>query len=220
VLLSARWIGIMLRKSHLHGALTLGLAVAVAYLALTRREPERSHEVASLRPPGAALELENPISRRASGPSAERELARVRQALLSQALATSASTMSPAPAQDPLTLAQATLDERLLRGGSGSSESARLDGLLRPLLVPSVLGEAVAELRCNTTLCKISLIAEDDSRVGRATSLLSERLPKTFAAVVVYPDGTGHRSVYVSTRPTDLELSPAPDVVARHEPAK
>jgi hypothetical protein len=112
-------------------------------------------------------------------------------------------------------MAQVTLDQRLMSSGSNSREAARLEGILRPLLEPAVLGEATAELHCGVTLCKVMLIAEDDAGVARAAIQLSDRLPKSFSNVVVYPESSGRRALYLSSNPADLELSPPQNVVAQ-----
>lgn len=212
----------MLNKSYLHGALTVGLAATVVYLGLTRRTLEERAATASQHQTSEAAPENAPSLASQDSAPGEADLTHVRQALLKRALsATSdATSLAAPPAQDALTLARATLDQRLVSGAPNPSESARLEGTLRPLLVAAILGEAVAELRCSATLCKVSLIAEDDSRAARAASALRERLPKAFAAVVAYPESTGQRSIYLSTRSADLELSPAPEAVAQHEPAK
>jgi len=105
----------------------------------------------------------------------------------------------------------------MMSGPPNPSEAARLESALRPLLNPVLLGEAVAELRCGASMCKVSLIAEDDARVIRAATTLAERAPKAFTAAVVYPEETGHRSVYLSTNATDLQTYEPVAEVAQHE---
>jgi hypothetical protein len=111
----------------------------------------------------------------------------------------------------PLAQARATLDERLVSAPANPAEVARLESTIRPLLVPSVLGEAVAELRCSATMCRVNLIGEDDSRIDRAVNAFAERLPKAFSSVLMYPDGAGHKSIYLGTSAGDLKLNSEPD---------
>jgi hypothetical protein len=211
----------MLVRRYLHRTLTIGLAGAVAYLALTRQAVQQWAGAPRHDPMGSASSAQNPLdAAQLHAPSAERDLGSLGRALLHQALSADTTAPSSTGPDSPLAAARATLDQRLVSAAPNPSETSRLEGMLRPVLDPTLLGEAVAELRCGATLCKVTLIAEDDSRVARAVSSLSERLPKAFSAVVVYPESAGRKSFYLATNPADLELSPVTDVLAQQKDTK
>jgi len=195
----------------------MGLVAVVAYLALTRRPKEASTSTSTQNTTSSAASPETtPQVGSQRSPSAEHDLATFRHALLHQVLNANGNAASASsPPQDPLAAAQATLDQRIGSSAPNSHDTPRLEGMIRPLLEPAVLGEATAELRCGATLCKVTLIAEDDSGATRAATQLSDRLPKTFSNVVVYPESAGHRALYLTTNPADLELSPPQEVVAQ-----
>jgi hypothetical protein len=214
---------------RLHAAVTLALALGVAYLGLARHfGGDRMQE---------PIEAARRDGERHAGPLLTRTGAReasattpgdsvVSTAVLRRALdAIGSSEPAPAVAANDGALARArrTLDDRLQSGPADPGEAARIERAVRPLLTPAVLGEAVAELQCNATMCRVDLIAEDDARVDRASNALSERVPKVFSSAVAYPDGAGHKSLYLGTSADDLKLSPepyqAPDVVLRNTQA-
>lgn len=214
---------------RLHAVATGLLGLGVAYLGLTRyvgadrvqapaetgrlREKPRA-EGGVLAGSGTGVVARQPA------------LPDVSTATLRQALSAMASgeLAPPDPTPDgPLAQARATLNERLLSGSANPERVARLERSIRPLLVASILGEAVAELRCSATMCRVNLIGEDDARVDSAANAFAEHLPKTFSSAVTYPDGSGHRSVYLGTSADDLKLSSEPsrplEVVTREATA-
>jgi len=79
----------------------------------------------------------------------------------------------------------------------------------------------VAEVRCSAKMCRVNLIGEDDAHVNGAANAFAEHLPKEFASAVAYPDGAGHRSVYLGTSADDLKLSaePPPTLKVEHDAA-
>jgi hypothetical protein len=199
-------------ERRLHAVVTVALALGVAYLgsrhysdadrvqapAETRRRDQKAGTIAALLTPARA---EN-------GDASPNVSVAMLQAL--SAIGSGEQQPPEAKADAPLARARTTLNERLARGPSNPDQVARLERSVRSLLVPSILGEAVAELRCGGTMCRINLIGEDDARVDRAANALYEHLPKEFSSAVTYPDGTGHRVVYLGTSEGDLKLSSEP----------
>lgn len=208
---------------RLHAVVTVALGLGVAYLgskhylgadrvqapAVASRTDER---------PGTVVSRSAPADRGDADESPGS--ANVSVAILRQALAAVGSAEpQPAPAADgPVAQARSTLDERLLGGSQDPGQVARLERTVRALLVPSVLGEAVAEVRCSAKMCRVNLIGEDDAHVNGAVNAFAEHLPKEFASAVAYPDGAGHRSVYLGTSADDLKLSAEPPPTLKVEP--
>jgi hypothetical protein len=155
-------------------------------------------------------------------PRAELDLAALRQVVLSQAL--SAQPPTPAtPAQEPLALARATLDQRLAGAPANLAEASRLERALKGVVDSGVLGETSAAVMCGPTMCRVDLTDADDTGVDKAAGAFAEHLPKTFASAAVYPRGTGERSLYVATSATDLRVGaspPVPEPVAVAKPSE
>jgi len=201
---------------RLHAVVTVALALGVAdlcsrYYFGADRVQAPAEARRGDKQPGARARVSAP----SAGGDADTRSAppNVSAALLRQALSAIGSgeqQPSEPTADGPLAQARTTLNERLLGGSPNPEQVARLEHTIRPLLVPSVLGEAVAELRCNATMCRVNLIGEDDARANSAANAFAEHLPKQFSSVVVYPDGAGHRSVYLGTSADDLKLTSEP----------
>lgn len=196
---------------RLHAVVTVALAFGVAYLGYCRyfganrvqAPPETSRHSEKPGPEAPALARAGRGDAHVQPASPD-----VSAAILRQALSAIGSGEQPEPtAEGRLAQARTTLNERLVGGASNPEQVARLERSIRPLLVPSILGEAVAELRCSATMCRVDLIGEDDARVDSAANAFSERLPKSFSSAITYPDGAGRRSVYLGTSAEDLKLS-------------
>ena len=201
---------------RLHAVVTVALALGVAYFGsryyfgADRVQAPSETSRGEMKAGARAARLAQADGR---GADAAATSPIVSAALLRQALGAIGSGEQQAPeptAEGPLAQARATLNERLVGGSPNPEQVARLERSIRPLLVPAVLGEAVAELRCNATMCRINLIGEDDARVNGAANALAEHLPKSFSSAVIYPDGAGHRSVYLGSSADDLKLSAEP----------
>jgi hypothetical protein len=193
------------------------LASAVLYLSQTRYGFAQSESKTSdHRDPALASAPGTPVERFAASAGVEAgtrdtSLSDLRAAVLQRVLTPEnaegegADPMG-ASAAEAFTRGRKLLDARLAEAPADPRAAARLQQALAPLLTSNRLGEATAELSCNPTMCRVNLIAEDEARVSRAASGLSEQLPKTFASMVAYPDGAGHRSIYFSTNATDLRI--------------
>lgn len=201
---------------RLHAVVTVALALGVAYLGSryyfgadrVQAPPGTSRGAEKAGPRVARLERVGGGDADPQPGSPNASAALFRQALA--AIGSGEQQPSEPAAEGPLAQARATLNERLLGGSPDPEQVARLERTIRPLLVPAVLGEAVAELRCNATMCRINLIGEDDARVNGAANALAEHLPKSFSSAVIYPDGAGHRSVYLGSSADDLKLTAEP----------
>ena len=154
-------------------------------------------------------------------PRAELDLGALRQVVLSQALGAQQPTPA-APAEDPLALARATLDQRLAGASATPAETSRLERALRGVVDLGVLGETSAAVVCGSTMCRVDLTDAEDTGVDKAAGAFAEHLPKTFASAAVYPRGTGQRSLYVATSAADLSVGaslPVPEPIAAAKPS-
>jgi hypothetical protein len=203
-------------NGRLQTIVTVALALGLAYLGFERyRSADRlpaTNEASQRSKEPAAEAWVPPGARDGKGDRAQSGSPDISVAVLRQALSAMGSGQERAEpmAEAPVAQARRTLDERLLGGQSNPNQVARLERTIRPLLVPAVLGETVAEVRCSATMCRVNLIGEDDARVDSAANTFAEQLPKSFASAVTYPDGAGHRSVYLGTNADDLKLTTQP----------
>lgn len=206
---------------RLHAIVTATLALGLTYLGFSRYVGADRLQAPSL---GASSGTEQAAAPARGQPRAGAEApphggtsdtSAISAAVLRQALSVVASASEHADPSElsagtPLAQARAILDERLAGSPPSSNEAAHLERAVRALLAPSLLGETVAELRCNATMCRVDLIGEDDARVDSAASAFAEHLPKLFSSAVTYPDGAGHRSVYLGTSAGDLKVTSGP----------
>ena len=186
---SAIWLGV--------GA----LAAAAILLAQDRRgDSEQGREnAARTQSPEAVLARESqPASARK-----EETVASFRQAVLNHIAQGSASSPPPVP-EDPQQPLLAMLDERLANAPQNPAEAERLQTELRAILQPGMLDGAAATLACGASMCRIDISGADDAHAQKASNVVAERLPKTFAAAAVYSKGTGERAVYAAKDGADL----------------
>lgn len=69
----------------------------------------------------------------------------------------------PAPAEEPLALVRATLDQRLASAAANPAETSRLERALRGVVDLGVLGEASAVVVCGSTMCRVDLTTPSTS---------------------------------------------------------
>jgi hypothetical protein len=198
-----------MRTSRWHWALTASLAAAVVYLGLSHLGSPRTQLAGDARM-RTVVRPEGPgAGQVAKVDAADAEGAPLRDAMLREALlALSTRQPTPTPDESPLAVARATLDARLTDPATNRGSAAELERAVERLLTPRILGEATAELKCSPRLCRVRLFAEDDARVNQAANTLAENTPKVFAGVVAYPDGVGHKALYLATQASDLNVSP------------
>lgn len=208
--------------------LTLGIGVvlgaALSYGIFTRdSSTRRVLDARGIDTAKAAERAQLDVEPHRERPRAELDLAALRQVVLSQALGAqqSAPAAPAAPAEEPLALARATLDQRLASAAANPAETSRLERALRGVVDLGVLGEASAAVVCGSTMCRVDLTDVEDTGVDKAAGAFAEHLPKTFASSSVYPRGTGERSLYVATSATDLNVGaslPVPEPIAAATP--
>jgi hypothetical protein len=207
--------------NHPHFYLKSGIAVALcattAYLAALRGAASGQAPDARQRGDKARAEsLELGVGRQASpSPNRPREndetpgdVVALRRALLAQAL----SAAQP-PTDDPMAQARKTFDERMSSAPTNAREAARMEQMLRSVVDSGILGDTVATFTCGGTMCKLDLMNSDNGRVETSTGALVEGVAKKFAATVIYPEGTGKRTMYLAMNSQDLSLGPAPGPV-------
>jgi hypothetical protein len=201
--------------SKWYWGLTASLGAALLYLGFSQLGSSHRQLAGATRITTALRREGTAAGQPESVAAADAKGAPLHDAMLREALlALNARQPTPAADVSPLAAARATLDARLTNTGANPGATARLEQAVRPLLTPRTLGEATAELSCNPTLCRISVFAEDDARAAQAANALAENMPKAFAGSVAYPDGAGHKAVYLATQASDLNVSPPPEKVA------
>ena len=212
VLLPPRLLPVSL-PSYVKSAIAVALCATAVYLAVGRGAASGQ---ADARPrgdtaptdgsPGVGRQpLPNP-NRPRENDETPADVVALRRALLAQAV----SAPQPTPAEDPMAQARKTFDERMSSAPTNAREAARMEQMLRSVVDSGILGDTVATFTCGATMCKVDLMNSDNGRVETSTGALVEGVAKRFAATVIYPEGTGKRTMYLATNSQDLSLGPPP----------
>ncbi len=126
------------------------------------------------------------------------------RALTNQAMASDADRATAAAAtmaalkRTSVSRAVEALDGRLAAAPADAAGKAELEQALHPALESKALGNArVDDVRCAGNLCKITLSAPTEAEVGPAVGAVAGHVPKTFSAVIAYPENEGERAIFV-----------------------
>lgn len=146
--------------------------------------------------------------------------------LLRAMVAVSARAAEPAPSPsleptaappvlDPAARTADLLDERLLLEPKDPRKTAEMERALRVASDPSVLGEAkVTSLYCGSSLCRVTIKADQETVANRSVAAMSSELPKLFGASRAFRLDSGERALYVA--PTREALAVNLDDPASH----
>jgi hypothetical protein len=112
-------------------------------------------------------------------------------------------------AVDPAVQACDTLDERLFAAPADSRRSEELRQALSGILQGDGVGQAkVSTTHCSGRMCKVSLTGETAEAATGSAGAIMGKLPKLFAASIVYQPKPTERAIYVARSSDDLAINP------------
>lgn len=201
-----------MRKTYFFvgGVLVLiGIAGAVRW-PTSPRAPTRSRDTQAQRPPGpfptndgegsgAAAEVQRLQAELRQKDRLLRAMAAVSARVAEPAPSPAPEPTAPPPALDPAARTADLLDERMLLEPKDPTKTAEMERALRSASEPSVLGEArVTSLYCGSTLCRVTIKADQETVANRSVSAVSSELPKLFGASRAFRLDSGERALYVA----------------------
>jgi len=116
----------------------------------------------------------------------------------------------PTPDLDPAARTADLLDERMLMAPEEPRKAAEMERALRDVAIPTALDQAkLTSLHCGSTLCKVTLSADNEAAINRSMVAMSSHLPKLFGASVVLQLSGDQSAMYVAKSSQDLAIEPA-----------
>ena len=116
----------------------------------------------------------------------------------------------PTPDLDPAARTADLLDERMLMAPEEPRKAAEMERALRDVATPTALDQAkLTSLHCGSTLCKVTLSADNEAAINRSMVAMSSHLPKLFGASVVLQLSGDQSAMYVAKSSQDLAIEPA-----------
>jgi hypothetical protein len=187
----------------------LGIAGAVRW-PTSPGAPTRSRDTQAQRPPapsptndgegsGAIAEVQRLQAELRQKDRLLRALAAASAHAAEPAPSPAAEPTAPPPALDPAARTADILDERMLLEPKDPAKTAEMERALRSASDPAVLGEArVTSLYCGSTLCRVTIKADQENVANRSVSAMSSELPKLFGASRAFRLDSGERALYVA----------------------